>query len=474
MKIKTRFAPSPTGDLHIGGVRTALYSWLFARKHGGNFLLRIEDTDYFRSTKKSRDAIIEGLTWLKIDWNEGPYYQSERLDRYNAVIHDMLERGHAYKCYCTKKRLENMRNLQISMGNTPRYDGHCRNIDDHFQHHTLQPYVVRFKNPQQGTSSFKDLIRGNIIVKNQELDDLVILRSDGTPTYNFCVAIDDWDMKITHVIRGDDHITNTFRQINILKSLDAFIPSYAHVSMILDESSQKISKRHNGWLSIMHYRNEGYLPEAMINYLVRLGWSSGNREILSLEEIKVLFTLEGVSKSASTLNPKKLLWLNHHYINKLPATYVASQLQWQMTKENLNPHNGPSLTRLVELYGLRCKTLKEIVVSSRYLYEEITLKDNKFAQQYLTSRSQKSLERIREKLNKSSSSEEYWQIATIHNYITSTAADLGISVGQVAMPLRVAITGTNTSPSIASIVHALGKECIIRRINNALNFIRVQ
>ncbi|MEI4269947.1 MAG: glutamate--tRNA ligase, partial [Candidatus Dasytiphilus stammeri] len=346
MKIKTRFAPSPTGELHIGGVRTALYSWLFARKHGGDFLLRIEDTDYFRSTQKYRDAIIEGLTWLKINWNEGPYYQSDRGERYNAVIHDMLEKGLAYKCYCTKKRLENMRNLQISMGTTPRYDGHCRNIDD-FPHNTLQPYVVRFKNSQQGTSTFQDLIRGNIIVKNQELDDLVIRRSDGTPTYNFCVAIDDWDMKITHVIRGDDHITNTFRQINILKALNAFIPAYAHVSMIRDERSQKISKRNNGSLSIMHYRNEGYLPEAIINYLVRLGWASGNREILSIEEMKVLFTLEGVSKSASTLNPKKLLWLNHHYINKLPAAYVASQLQWQMTKENINPHNGPSLTRIV-------------------------------------------------------------------------------------------------------------------------------
>ncbi|MEI4220291.1 MAG: glutamate--tRNA ligase [Candidatus Dasytiphilus stammeri] len=473
MKIKTRFAPSPTGELHIGGVRTALYSWLFARKHGGEFLLRIEDTDYFRSTKQSRDAIIEGLTWLKIDWNDGPYYQSERVARYNAVIHDMLERGHAYKCYCTKKRLENMRNLQISMGTTPRYDGHCRKIADDF-HHPLQPYVVRFKNPQQGTSAFNDLIRGNIIVKNQELDDLVIRRSDGTPTYNFCVAIDDWDMKITHVIRGDDHITNTFRQINILKSLDAFIPAYAHLSMILDESSQKISKRNNGSLSIMHYRNEGYLPEALINYLVRLGWASENREILSIEEMKVLFTLDGVSKSASTLNHKKLRWLNHHYLNKLPAIYVASHLQWHMTKENINYHNGPSLTRLVELYGLRCKTLKEIVVSSRYLYEAITLKDNKFAKQYLTSSSQKPLEIMCDKLNNSYSSEENWQIATIHNYITSTADDLGISLGQVAMPLRVAITGTNTSPSIAAIVHAIGKECIIRRINNALNFIRVQ
>lgn len=323
MKIKTRFAPSPTGYLHVGGARTALYSWLFARNLGGEFVLRIEDTDLERSTQAAIDAIMDGMNWLNLDWDEGPYFQTKRFDRYNAVIDEMLENGTAYKCYCSKERLEALREEQMANNEKPRYDGHCR--DSHEHHAADEPCVVRFRNPQEGSVIFDDQIRGPIEFSNDELDDLIIRRTDGSPTYNFCVVVDDWDMEITHVIRGEDHINNTPRQINILKALGAPVPVYAHVSMILGDDGKKLSKRH-GAVGVMQYRDDGYLPEALLNYLVRLGWSHGDQEIFSRDEMKALFSLENVSKSASAFNTEKLQWLNHHYINTMDPHYVATHL----------------------------------------------------------------------------------------------------------------------------------------------------
>lgn len=367
MKIKTRFAPSPTGYLHVGGARTALYSWLFARNHGGEFVLRIEDTDLERSTPEAIEAIMDGMNWLSLEWDEGPYYQTKRFDRYNAVIDQMLEEGTAYKCYCSKERLEALREEQMAKGEKPRYDGRCRHSHDH--HADDEPCVVRFANPQEGSVVFDDQIRGPIEFSNQELDDLIIRRTDGSPTYNFCVVVDDWDMEITHVIRGEDHINNTPRQINILKALKAPVPVYAHVSMINGDDGKKLSKRH-GAVSVMQYRDDGYLPEALLNYLVRLGWSHGDQEIFTREEMIKYFTLNAVSKSASAFNTDKLLWLNHHYINALPPEYVATHLQWHIEQENIDTRNGPQLADLVKLLGERCKTLKEMAQSCRYFYED--------------------------------------------------------------------------------------------------------
>ncbi|WWP00649.1 MAG: glutamate--tRNA ligase [Candidatus Dasytiphilus stammeri] len=466
MKTKTRFAPSPTGNLHIGSVRTALYSWLFARNQGGDFILRIEDTDPQRSKNHASNAILEALKWLKIDWNEGPYYQTQRLARYHAVIDDMLNKQTAYKCYCTKARLETLRATQIAKGEKPRYDGYCRN--NRRCREINEPYVVRFSNPQHGEVFFEDLIRGTIRFSNQELDDLIILRSDGYPTYNFCVAIDDWDMQITHVIRGEDHINNTPRQINILKSLEAFVPAYAHVSMIIGEDGQKLSKRH-GAVSVMQYRDEGYLPEALLNYLVRLGWSYGNLEILSIDDMKSLFTLDRVSKSVSAFDKNKLLWLNHYYINKLPVDYVASQLQLYMDREKIEISEGPSLQRVIELFGSRCNTLKEIVVSSRYLYEEFNLKDISYAKQYLRPAAIQSLKIVCDHLSKITDKD--WTVENVHHAINYTANKLNVSLGKIGMPLRVAVTGINQSPAIDVTVHAIGKKKVIKRIDKALLYI---
>lgn len=367
MKIKTRFAPSPTGYLHVGGARATLYSWLFARNHGGEFVLRIEDTDLERSTPEAIEAIMDGMNWLNLEWDEGPYYQTKRFDRYNAVIDQMLEEGTAYKCYCSKERLEALREEQMAKGEKPRYDGRCRHSHEH--HADDEPCVVRFANPQEGSVVFDDQIRGPIEFSNQELDDLIIRRTDGSPTYNFCVVVDDWDMEITHVIRGEDHINNTPRQINILKALKAPVPVYAHVSMINGDDGKKLSKRH-GAVSVMQYRDDGYLPEALLNYLVRLGWSHGDQEIFTREEMIKYFTLNAVSKSASAFNTDKLLWLNHHYINALPPEYVATHLQWHIEQENIDTRNGPQLADLVKLLGERCKTLKEMAQSCRYFYED--------------------------------------------------------------------------------------------------------
>lgn len=464
MKVKTRFAPSPTGYLHVGGARTALYSWLYARHNGGEFVLRIEDTDLERSTPQAIDAIMQGMNWLALEWDEGPYYQTRRFDRYNAVIDQMLEAGTAYKCYCSKARLEALREAQMARGEKPRYDGHCR--DDHHEHAADEPYVVRFRNPRDGAVVFNDLIRGPIEFSNAELDDLIIRRSDGSPTYNFCVVVDDWDMEITHVIRGEDHINNTPRQINILQALGAPVPHYAHVSMILGDDGKKLSKRH-GAVSVMQYRDDGYLPEALLNYLVRLGWSHGDQEIFSREEMVNLFTLEAVSKSASAFNTEKLLWLNHHYINHLPAEQVAEHLRWHIEQAGIDTQNGPSLSELVRLLGERCKTLKEMAQSCRYFYEEFADYAPDAAKKHLRPVARQPLETVRANL----AALPEWQAEAIHLAIQQTAETLEIGMGKAGMPLRVAVTGTGQSPSLDVTLQAVGRERTLQRIDRALRYI---
>ncbi|CCJ85503.1 glutamate--tRNA ligase [Cronobacter dublinensis] len=464
MKIKTRFAPSPTGYLHVGGARTALYSWLFARHEGGEFVLRIEDTDLERSTPEAIEAIMDGMNWLSLEWDEGPYFQTKRFDRYNAVIDEMLAAGTAYKCYCSKERLEALREEQMAKGEKPRYDGRCRHGHEH--HADDEPCVVRFANPQEGSVVFDDQIRGPIEFSNLELDDLIIRRTDGSPTYNFCVVVDDWDMEITHVIRGEDHINNTPRQINILKALGAPVPLYAHVSMINGDDGKKLSKRH-GAVSVMQYRDDGYLPEALLNYLVRLGWSYGDQEIFSREEMIAHFSLDAVSKSASAFNTDKLQWLNHHYINTLAPEYVATHLQWHIEQENIDTRNGPQLAELVKLLGERCKTLKEMAQTCRYFYEDFSEFDADAAKKHLRPVARQPLEVVRDKLAALTD----WTAENVHHAIQATADELEVGMGKVGMPLRVAVTGAGQSPGLDVTVHAIGKSRSVERINKALAFI---
>ncbi|WMY96837.1 MAG: glutamate--tRNA ligase [Arsenophonus sp.] len=462
--IKTRFAPSPTGFLHVGSARTALYSWLYSQNKNGKFVLRIEDTDITRSTNNSINAIIDGMKWLNLTWDEGPYYQTKRFNRYHSVINHMLDTGKAYRCYCLKSRLNNLRKNQISNGQKPRYDGYCRNHKN--SNKINAPYVVRFCNPKEGSVIFKDKIRGPIEFSNLELDDLIIRRSDGTPTYNFCVVIDDWDMKITHVIRGEDHINNTPRQINILKSLNAPIPQYAHVSMILGNDGKKLSKRH-GAINIMEYREEGYLPESLLNYLVRLGWSHGDQELFDLNEMISYFSLKNISKSASIFDIKKLLWLNHYYINSLPAKYVAKHLKWHMEKQGFNIQSGPSLENLIKLLGKKSKTLKEIAISSHYFYQDFDIYEIEAEKQYLCENAILPLETVKKKLEKIN----IWKEENIQDIIKSSAIKLGVSIKKICMPLRVALTGGICSPSIDLTLYAIGKNRVLRRIDNALIYI---
>ncbi|HGN2974376.1 TPA: glutamate--tRNA ligase [Proteus mirabilis] len=463
-KIKTRFAPSPTGYLHVGGARTALYSWLFSRHNKGEFVLRIEDTDLERSTQPAIDAIMDGMNWLNLNWDEGPYYQTKRFDRYNQVIDQMLAAGTAYRCYCSKERLEKLREDQMAKGEKPRYDGCCRH--GNHNHTPDEPHVVRFLNPQEGSVIFDDKIRGPIEFSNQELDDLIIRRTDGSPTYNFCVVIDDWDMEITHVIRGEDHINNTPRQINILKALGAPVPEYAHVSMILGDDGKKLSKRYNA-VSVMQYRDDGYLPEALLNYLVRLGWSHGDQEIFSIDEMIKDFTLEAISKSASAFNTDKLLWLNHHYINTLPAEQVAVHLDWHIKQQNIDTSNGPSLVELIKLLGERCKTLKEMAESCHYFYVDFDSFEETAAKKHLRPVARQPLEVVRDKLSAITD----WTAENVHKAIQETAEELEVGMGKVGMPLRIAVTGAGQSPALDVTVHAIGKARSIARINKALDFI---
>ncbi|HHE9463688.1 TPA: glutamate--tRNA ligase [Haemophilus influenzae 10810] len=466
VKVRTRFAPSPTGYLHVGGARTALYSWLYAKHNNGEFVLRIEDTDLERSTPEATAAIIEGMEWLNLPWEHGPYYQTKRFDRYNQVIDEMIEQGLAYRCYCTKERLEELRHTQEQNKEKPRYDRHC--LHDH-SHSPDEPHVVRFKNPTEGSVVFDDAVRGRIEISNSELDDLIIRRTDGSPTYNFCVVVDDWDMGITHVVRGEDHINNTPRQINILKAIGAPIPTYAHVSMINGDDGQKLSKRH-GAVSVMQYRDDGYLPEALINYLVRLGWGHGDQEIFSREEMINYFELDHVSKSASAFNTEKLQWLNQHYIRELPPEYVAKHLEWHYKDQGIDTSNGPALTDIVSMLAERCKTLKEMARSSRYFFEEFETFDEAAAKKHFKGNAAEALTKVKEKLTALSS----WDLHSTHEAIEQTAAELEVGMGKVGMPLRVAVTGSGQSPSMDVTLVGIGRDRVLARIQRAIDFIHAQ
>ncbi|RJQ46809.1 MAG: glutamate--tRNA ligase [Gammaproteobacteria bacterium] len=459
MTVRTRFAPSPTGYLHVGGARTALYSWLHARKHGGAFILRIEDTDLARSTAESVNAILEGMTWLGMEYDEGPFYQTQRTEHYRAALDKLLKEGKAYHCYCSRERLEALRAGQMAHKEKPRYDHHCRDLKT--PPSGVAP-VVRFKNPLDGEVVVHDEIKGAVIFQNSELDDLIIARSDGSPTYNFTVAVDDWDMRVTHVIRGDDHLNNTPRQINILKALGATPPSYSHVPMILGNDGQRLSKRH-GAVSVMQYREDGFLPEALLNYLVRLGWAHGDQEIFSLDEMIALFDIKNVNRSASAFNTEKLLWLNQHYIKTSAPAHVAHHLSWHMGRLGIDPAEGPELVEVVKALRERAKTLVEMAEASAIFYKDFNQYEES-AVKHLTAQAAPPFSALREGLAGLAA----WEPAAIHQLIADTAVAHGLTLGKLAQPLRVAVTGKAASPPIDVTVHLLGREKTRQRITRAL------
>lgn len=454
--VRTRFAPSPTGYLHIGGARTALFCWLHARKTQGTFILRIEDTDLERSTPESVQAILDGMAWLNLDYDEGPFFQTHHFDRYRDVIEQMLKAGSAYRCYCSKERLEKLREEQMAKKEKPRYDGFCRE-----KQHGDGPSVVRFKNPVDGVVEFDDLIRGKVVFANAELDDLIIARTDGTPTYNFTVVVDDWDMKITHVLRGDDHINNTPRQINILRSLGATPPHYAHVPMILGSDGKRLSKRH-GAVSVLQYREDGILPEALINYLVRLGWSHGDQEIFTRDELIQYFEISGINRAPAAVNPDKLLWLNQHYMKNADPAHVMKELAWHMEKIGINTNDGPPLTDIIKAQSERTKTLREMAERSRYFYEDIVCDETVKA--HITPEIIPALRMVADHLQQLPA----WNKEAIHDVLAKTAEIQNIKLGKLAQPLRVILTGGTVSPPIDITILLIGRERAVKRINQAL------
>jgi glutamyl-tRNA synthetase len=456
--IRTRFAPSPTGFLHVGGARTALYCWLYARKMQGKFILRIEDTDVERSTQESINAIFQAMQWLNLDYDEGPFYQTKRFDRYREAAELMVKEGKAYHCYCSKERLEKLREEQTANKEKPRYDGHCRNLTSADQ----GSHVIRFRNPLDGEVHFDDLIRGAITFKNSELDDLIIMRSDGTPTYNFTVVVDDWDMQITHVIRGDDHVNNTPRQINILRALGATPPLYAHVPMILGPDGKRLSKRH-GAESVIQYREDGFLPEALLNYLVRLGWSHGDQEIFSIDELVNFFEIKDIHHAAAAFDLDKLLWLNQHYIKTGDPRRIAEELAWHMQRLGIDTSQGPALEKLLEAQCERAKTLLEMAEKSRYFYLEVEY-DAQAVKQHLTAEAARSLTAIRDALKNLSS----WNKEAIHAIVSQVAEQSGLKLGKIAQPVRVAVSGNTVSPPIDITLELLGRERSLSRIDAAL------
>jgi glutamyl-tRNA synthetase len=462
MTVVTRFAPSPTGYLHVGGARTALFCYLFAKHSDGKFLLRIEDTDLERSTPESVQAIMDGMSWLGLASDDEVEYQTQHFDRYKAVTQDFLDKGLAYRCYCSKERLDALREKQKVEKQKPRYDGCCRELKEPSD----APYVIRFKNPIDGAVAFDDAVHGVITVSNQELDDVIIARTDGTPTYNFTVVVDDSDTGITHVIRGDDHINNTPRQINMLEALGATIPVYAHVPMILGDDGKRLSKRH-GAVSVVQYRDEGYLPEALLNYLVRLGWSHGDQEIFSMKEMIELFDLNHISKSAAAFNTEKLQWLNQHYMKELDPEYVAKALAGQYQLLDIDVSDGPALTEVVIALRERVKTLKEMAEQSLYCYQPVGEYNEKAAKKFLTDEAKPVLTMALEQFTALSD----WNQEDIHHSVKSMVEQLELKFMKVAQPLRIALTGNTVSPSIDVTAKLLGREKTLERIKAAVEFI---
>src|SRR5690348_3183815 len=460
MAVVTRFAPSPTGMLHVGGVRTALFSWLYARHTGGKFILRVEDTDRERSTDEAVAVILQGMAWLSLEADEGPYYQTKRFDRYREVIQQMLAAGTAYHCYCTKEELDAMREQQIARKEKPRYTGLCR---DRKEPRPGVTPVVRFRNPLEGAVVVDDLIHGPVTFQNTELDDLIIARSDGTPTYNFCVVVDDRDMGITHVIRGDDHLNNTPRQMNMLRALGATPPVYAHVPMILGPDGAKLSKRH-GAVSVLQYEEEGYLPDALLNYLVRLGWSHGDQEVFTREEMIAAFDIHKVNKAASAFNPEKLLWLNQQHMMRAEPAAIVPYLRSQLRRLGLDCDDQRLLEGVILAQRERAKTLKEMAQNSRFFFTEAVEIDPKAAAKHLSGAGAEMLAKVRERLG----ALPEWNAPAIHAALSDLAAALGAGLGKIAQPVRVAVTGTAVSPPIDATLELLGRGRSLARIDAAL------
>ena len=462
--IKTRFAPSPTGVLHVGGARTALFCWLYSKKMGGKFVLRIEDTDLERSTEASVQAILDGMDWLNLDYDEGPVFQTHRFDRYKTIIQQLVDQGDAYYCSCSKERLETLRETQMANKEKPRYHGCCRdqglNPDDE------QELVIRFKNPQQGDVVFVDHVKGEITVSNDELDDLIIERSDGSPTYNLSVVVDDIDMDITHVVRGDDHVNNTPRQINIIKALGAECPEYAHVPMILGDDGKRLSKRH-GAVGVMQYFDDGYLPEAMLNYLVRLGWSHGDQELFSIDEMIEYFSLDDINRSASSFNTDKLKWINQQYLMSLPLVNIVVLVGQRLAKINVEHQSGSDFENIVDLYRQRVSTINELADSILYYFQDFAEYDPKAAKKALRPVAMEPLALLRDRF----SAVDNWEKANIHQIVEEITLELDINMGKVGQPLRVAVTGGSFSPPIDETVAMIGKTRTIERISRAIDYI---
>ena len=459
MTVRTRFAPSPTGFLHIGGARTALFSWAFAKKHRGDFILRIEDTDVARSTPEAVQAILDGMQWLGLDYNEGPFYQMQRMETYKKTLQKMLEDGTAYHCYCSKEELDVLRESQMQQHLKPRYDGRWRPEAGKTLPAVPQDVapVIRFKNPQTGNVVWQDLVKGEISIANQELDDLIIARGDGTPTYNFCVVVDDWEMGITQVIRGDDHVNNTPRQINMLLALGATIPQYAHLSMILGNDGQKLSKRH-GAVSVMQYDDDGYLPEAVLNYLSRLGWSHGDDEVFSMQQFCEWFDLDHITPSAAQFNTEKLNWLNAHYIKLASSEYLAKNITERLAKLNITVTSQPNFPAVIDLYKERVNTLNELAANIAYFYQK-PLIDVAAAEKHLTAEIKPAIASLTTLLTTVE-----WQAENIHHAINEVITQHQLKFPKVAMPLRVLLTGIAQSPSIDQVMALLGRDEVVARI----------
>jgi glutamyl-tRNA synthetase len=466
MSVRTRFAPSPTGVLHLGSVRTALFCWLYARRHGGQFVLRIEDTDRERSTPENVDAILEGMEWLGLHYDEGPFYQTKRFDRYRETIDLWLADGLAYHCYCSKEEVDRRREEQMAAGERVRYDGRCRDRADSVA--GVKP-VVRFRNPQDGEVVVNDRVRGRVVFENAQLDDLIIARSDGTPTYNFSVIIDDFDMNITHVIRGDDHLNNTPRQMNMLAALGAEPPVYAHLPMILGPDGAKLSKRH-GAVDIREYQEQGYLPEAMLNYLVRLGWSHGDQEIFSVDEMIELFDIADVNQSASSFNPEKLLWINQQHIIATPVEPLGAALMPFLVRAGLDPVEGPDPVAVAEGFHERAETLLHMAASARYCFEDFELIEPKAAKKHLRPVILEPLRAVRARLAELG----HWGEVAIGEVIQEVAADYDLNLGKIGQPIRVAVTGGPVSPPIDVTLRLVGKDRTLQRLDHAIELINAR
>jgi glutamyl-tRNA synthetase len=459
MSVRTRFAPSPTGFLHIGGLRTALFCWLYSRRHGGVFVLRIEDTDLERSTPEAIQQILDGMEWAGLVHDEGPFFQSRRFDRYKEVIDELLASGHAYRCYCTKEELDQMRAEQLARGQKPRYDGRWR---DRHDAPIGVPSVVRFKNPQEGEVVVQDVVHGPVVFQNTELDDLIIARSDGTPTYNFCVVVDDMDMEITHVIRGDDHLNNTPRQQNMLLALGRKPPVYAHLPMILGADGAKLSKRH-GAVSVLQYRDDGFLPEAVLNYLARLGWSHGDQEVFSIEEMVQLFDIADVNKSASAFNFEKLAWLNQQHMMRVSPGRIVPLLRWHLERDGITANDDAQLEQIVVSQRERAKTVAEMAANSRFFFRAPTAYDEKAVRKHITVEVPGLLSTLIDQLNTLVD----WSAPAIHALIDALAVSRSIALGKLAQPVRLAVCGGTISPPIDATLAILGKAESLARLRKA-------